>query len=92
MLCCCISGLHLKQVACPLHPADSPAVRELAVACMAHAVSAHPHGLGSGWRAVVEVLGLATRDASPTVAGQALDALAPVAEALFRPAGHTLLR
>ena len=67
-------------------------MRELAVACMAHAVSAHPHGLGSGWRAVVEVLGLVTRDASPTVAGQALDALAPVAEALFRPAGHTLLR
>lgn len=62
------------------------------MACMAHAVSAHPRGLGSGWRAVIEVLGLAARDASPTVASQALDALAPVAEALFRPAGHTLLR
>lgn len=67
-------------------------MRELAVACVAHAVSAHPRSLGSGWRAVVEVLGLAARDVSPTVAGQALDALAPVAEALFRPAGHALLR
>lgn len=62
------------------------------MACVAHAVSAHPRGLGSGWRAVVEALGIAARDPSPAVAGQALDALAPVAEALFRPAGHTLLR
>lgn len=62
------------------------------MACVAHAVSAHPHGLGSGWRAVVDALSLGARDASPTVAGQALDALAPVAEALFRPQGHAMLR
>lgn len=72
--------------------ADSPAVRELAVACVAHAVSAHPRGLGSGWRSVLAALGLAARDSSPTVVGQALDGLQPVVEALFRPGGHTLLR
>lgn len=62
------------------------------MACVAHAVSSHPTGLGSGWRAVLEALAIAARDASPAVAGQAADALAPVAEALFRPAGHALLR
>ncbi len=77
---------------CAEHIADSPAVRELAVACVAHAVSAHPRGLGSGWRAVLAALALAAGDASPTVMGQALDALQPVVEALYRPGGHTLLR
>lgn len=72
--------------------ADSPAVRELAVACVAHAVSAHPHGLCSGWRSVLAALALAARDPSPTVMGQALDALQPVVEALYRPGGHSLLR
>ncbi len=72
--------------------ADSPAVRELAVACVAHAVSAHPTGLGSGWRSVLAALALAARDAAPTVVGQALDGLQPAVEALFRRGGHTLLR
>ena len=62
------------------------------MACVAHAVSSHPAGLGSGWRAVLEALATAARDGSPAVAGQAVDALAPVGEALFRPAGHALLR
>jgi Sec7-like guanine-nucleotide exchange factor len=85
-------GEALRPFAAVLRHSDSPAVRELAVACVAHAVSAHPRGLGSGWRSVLEALTLAARDASPTVVGQALDALQPVVEALFRPAGHTLLR
>lgn len=62
------------------------------MACVAHAVSAHPRGLGSGWRSVLAALALAAGDASPTVVGQALDALQPVVEALYRPGGHTLLR
>ena len=85
-------GEALRPFAAVLRHSDSPAVRELAVACVAHAVSAHPRGLGSGWRSVLEALTLAARDASPTVVGQALDALQPVVEALFRPAGNTLLR
>lgn len=90
-LICCPSSCKLSLMTTP-HIADSPAVRELAAACVAHAVTAHPRGLGSGWRAVLEALSLAARDSSSAVAGQAADALAPVAEALFRPAGHSLLR
>lgn len=62
------------------------------MACVAHAASAHSRGLGSGWRSVLEALALAARDSSPAVVGQALDALQPVIEALFRPTGHTQLR
>ena len=58
-----------------LRHSDSPAVRELAVACVAHASSSHPRGLGSGWRSVLEALAVAAGDEEATVVTQALDAL-----------------
>ena len=39
-----------------LRTCDSPAVRESAVRCVVHAIAAHPRGLGSGWRSVLEAL------------------------------------
>jgi hypothetical protein len=42
----------------------SPAVREFAIACMAHAIASHPRDLGSGWRVVIEALAAAASDSS----------------------------
>lgn len=45
------------------------------MACVAHAAGSHPRGLGSGWRSVLEALGVAAADEEANVVGQALDAL-----------------
>jgi len=39
-----------------LRTCDAPTVRESAVRCVVHAIAAHPRGLGSGWRSVLEAL------------------------------------
>jgi hypothetical protein len=87
-------GEALRPLASVLRLSDSPPVRELAAACVAHAAAAHAARLGSGWRSVVDALGVAAADPAPAVVTQALDAMAAVAEALYAPggAGHALLR
>lgn len=68
-------GEALRPFAVVLRHCDAPAVRELAVACVAHAASSHPRGLGSGWRSVLEALSVAVGDEEEAVVAQALDAL-----------------
>mmetsp|Transcript_13201 Transcript_13201/g.37209 ORF Transcript_13201/g.37209 Transcript_13201/m.37209 type:complete len:2067 (+) Transcript_13201:204-6404(+) len=70
-----------------LKSCDSPVVRELTVQCIAQAITAHPRGLGSGWRSVLEALEVAATDYAPPVVEQALEALQPVVEALYRGLG-----
>jgi len=70
-----------------LRSCDSPVVRELTVQCIAQAITAHPHGLGSGWRSVLQALEVAAGDVAAPVVEQALEALQPVVEALYRGLG-----
>ncbi len=58
-------GDALRPFAAILRHSDSHAVRELAVACVVHAITAHPRGLGSGWRSVIEALTVAAADSFP---------------------------
>jgi hypothetical protein len=58
-------GDALRPLSAVLRSSDSPAVRELAAACVAHAVAAHSKRLGSGWRGVSEALVIAAADTSP---------------------------
>ena len=84
----------LRPMAAILKGSDAPAVRELAVACVAHAIHAHRKRLGvSGWRAGIEALTIAAADASPAVVTQALDALASVFSAVetIDGVGHGLV-
>lgn len=60
-----LQGDALRPFASILKHSDSAQVRELAVACVSHAVAAHPRGLGSGWRSVIEALTVAAGDESP---------------------------
>lgn len=85
----------LRPMAAILKGSDSSAVRELVVACVAHAVHAHRKRMGgSGWRAVVEALTVAAGDNSAAVVTQSLDAMAPLFAALYASdgGGHDLLR
>ncbi|KAK9844232.1 hypothetical protein WJX84_000597, partial [Apatococcus fuscideae] len=68
-----------------LRHADSPSVREATVQCIAQAINLHPRSLGSGWRSVLEALAIAACDKTDTIVDQALDAVQPVIEGLFRP-------
>uniref|UniRef100_A0A061RZZ7 Brefeldin a-inhibited guanine nucleotide-exchange protein 2 n=1 Tax=Tetraselmis sp. GSL018 TaxID=582737 RepID=A0A061RZZ7_9CHLO len=70
-----------------LKSCDSPVVRELTVQCIAQAITAHPRGLGSGWRSVLQALEVAANDYAPPVVEQALEALLPVVESLYRGLG-----
>lgn len=75
-----------------LRHCDGPGVREFAVRCIAGAITAHPRGLGSGWRSLLQALTIAASDHNAAVVNQALDALQPVVEALYRGwQGHTFL-
>ena len=60
-----LQGDALRPFAAILRHSDSHTVRELAVACVVHAITAHPRGLGSGWRSVIEALTVAAGDSSP---------------------------
>lgn len=55
----------MRPFAAILRHSDSPAVRELAAACVVQAITAHPRGLGSGWRSVIEALTVAAGDSAP---------------------------
>lgn len=60
--------------------------------CIAGAITAHPRGLGSGWRSLLQALTIAASDHNSAVVNQALDALQPVSEALYRGwQGHAFL-
>ena len=75
-----------------LRHCDGPGVREFAVRCIAGAITAHPRGLGSGWRSLLQALTIAASDHNAAVVDQALDALQPVVEALYRGwQGHAFL-
>ena len=45
------------------------------------------HADGAGWRSILEALAIAANDRTDTVVDQALDAVQPVIEGLFRPGG-----
>lgn len=77
----------LRPFVAVLKHCDSAAVREQTVQCIAQAITAHPKGLGSGWRSVLEVLIVAAADSAAAVVNQALDALQPVIAALYADVG-----
>ncbi|DBA73285.1 hypothetical protein WJX77_003623 [Trebouxia sp. C0004] len=77
----------LRPFVAVLKHCDSAAVREQTVQCIAQAITAHPRGLGSGWRSVLEVLIAAAADSASAVVNQALDALQPVIAALYADVG-----
>ncbi|KAL3134912.1 hypothetical protein ABBQ32_007876 [Trebouxia sp. C0010 RCD-2024] len=77
----------LRPFVAVLKHCDSAAVREQTVHCIAQAITAHPRGLGSGWRSVLEVLIVAASDSAAAVVNQALDALQPVIAALYADVG-----
>ncbi|KAK9804748.1 hypothetical protein WJX72_003264 [[Myrmecia] bisecta] len=77
----------LRPFVAVLRHCDALAVRVLTVQCIAQAISAHPRGLGSGWRSVLEALTVAAADHNPAVVDGALDAIRPVVEALYRGLG-----
>lgn len=77
----------LRPFVAVLKHCDSAAVREQTVQCIAQAITAHPRGLGSGWRSVLEVLIVAAADSAAAVVNQALDALQPVIAALYADVG-----
>ncbi len=88
-------GDALRPFSAVLRCSDTPCVRELAVACVSHAVGTHARRIGSGWRAVLECLAVAAADPSPSVVSQALDALSIVFSSLFaddESGGHGCLR
>ena len=53
---CAAQDEALRPFVTVLRTCDAPLVRELAVQCVVHAITAHPRGLGSGWRSVLEAL------------------------------------
>ncbi|KAK9904753.1 hypothetical protein WJX75_001787 [Coccomyxa subellipsoidea] len=77
----------LRPFVAVLRHADSAVVREMTVQVIAQAISAHPEGLGSAWRSVLQALTVAAADGSPPVVHQALDALRAASNALFRGCG-----
>jgi len=88
-------GDALRPFSAVLRCSDNPAVRELAVACVSHAVTTHTRRIGSGSRAVLECLAVASADPSPAVVSQALDALSTVFMSLYaddESGGHGYLR
>ena len=58
----------LRPFVTVLRTCDAPTVREAAVRCVVHAIAAHPRGLGSGWRSVLEALQVAlpSRNSEPS--------------------------
>ncbi|KAL4515001.1 hypothetical protein Ndes2526B_g03682 [Nannochloris sp. 'desiccata'] len=88
-------GDALRPFSAVLRCSDNPSVRELAVACVSHAVGTHTRRIGSGWKAVLECLAVAAADLSPAVVSQALDALSTVFMSLYADDegdGHGCLR
>ncbi|KAK9788000.1 hypothetical protein WJX73_004027 [Symbiochloris irregularis] len=77
----------LRPFVAVLRHCDSVGVRERCVQCIALALTAHPRGLGSGWRAALQALAVAASDSASQVVDAALDALQPVVEALWRGSG-----
>jgi len=73
----------LRPFSAVLRCSDNPSVRELAVACVSHAVGTHTRRIGSGSRAVLECLALGAADPSARVVSQALDALSTVFMSLY---------
>ncbi|KAL0043362.1 hypothetical protein WJX79_002614 [Trebouxia sp. C0005] len=80
---------HLVSAACHANPKVAAyavdALRQLVAKLLA--ITAHPRGLGSGWRSVLEVLIVAAADSAAAVVNQALDALQPVIAALYADVG-----
>jgi hypothetical protein len=65
----------LRPFVAVLRQCDDVAVRELTVSCVQQAVAAHPRGLGSGWRMVLQALRLGAADSNPAVMTTSLEAL-----------------
>ena len=76
-------GEAIRPLASVLRCSDAVAVRELAIACVAHVVDSHADRIVGGWWAVIDALGVAASDTSPEVLAHAIDVMTPVFKALY---------
>ena len=77
-------GEAIRPLGSVLRCSDSVAVRELAIACIAHIVDSHQDRIVGGWWAVIDALGVAASDSSPQVLAHAIDIMRPVFKSLYR--------
>ncbi len=77
-------GEAIRPLGSVLRCSDSVAVRELAIACIAHIVDSHHGKIVGGWWAVIDALGVAASDPSPQVLAHAIDIMRPVFKSLYR--------
>lgn len=77
-------GEAIRPLGSVLRCSDSVAVRELAIACIAHIVDSHHDRIVGGWWAVIDALGIAASDSSPQVLAHAIDIMRPVFKSLYR--------
>ncbi len=76
-------GEAIRPLGSVIRCSDAVAVRELAIACVAHVVDSHADRIVGGWWAVIDALSVAASDASPEVLAHAIDVMKPVFEALY---------
>ncbi len=76
-------GEAIRPLGSVLRCSDAVAVRELAIACVAHVVDSHADRIVGGWWAVIDALGVAASDSSPEVLAHAIDVMNPVFKALY---------
>lgn len=76
-------GEAIRPLGSVLRCSDAVAVRELAIACVAHVVDSHADRIVGGWWAVIDALGVAAADSSPEVLALAIDVMDPVFKALY---------
>ena len=77
-------GDAIRPLGSVLRCSDSVAVRELAIACVAHIVDSHTERIGGGWWAVIDALGIAASDSSAQVVANSIDIMCPVFQALYK--------
>ena len=76
-------GEAIRPLGSVLRCSDAVAVRELAIACVAHIVDSHADRIVGGWWAVIDALCVAASDSSPEVLAHAIDVMKPVFKALY---------
>ena len=76
-------GEAIRPLGSVLRCSDSVAVRELAIACVAHIVDSHQDRIVGGWWAVIDALAIAASDSSSQVVAHAIDIMRPVFNALY---------
>ena len=77
----------LRPLVSVLKHSGSAGVREQVVALITHSITTHPHGLGSGWRSVLQSLAVAMADNKSVVVEAALSATEAVIAATYKGIG-----